>query len=284
MSYGREAIEAYLGSRRWPLAVETVLADHREPNGVSVLAARDALAGSEAVLAMCDHLVSPELYARMAKAGAGGGLRLGIDRRLGHDWVDPEDVTCVATEGDRIVAIGKGLEPHDCYDTGVFAIGPALSDALATLASPSSPKASACWPRKASPGSSIATTSTGSTSTTPPRSPRPKRGWRPRRTPSPPDPAEFAFENSLFAITPLFLVPSRTRGPRSNKHRPILSWGPASAGERLGGALCHGPTAPSPTPPRRRPGPSWGTAITTHSPPLPQPFQLSPGLRRGGRQ
>ena len=137
VSYGREAIEAYLASRRWPLKVETVLADHREPNGVSVLAARDALGGSEAILAMCDHLVSPELYARMARAGAGGGLRLGIDRRLGHDWVDPEDVTCVATEGDRIVAIGKGLEPHDCYDTGVFAIGPALSDALATLASPS---------------------------------------------------------------------------------------------------------------------------------------------------
>ena len=37
-----------------------------------------------------------------------------------------DDVTCVATDGDRIVAIGKGLEPHDCYDTGVFAIGPAL--------------------------------------------------------------------------------------------------------------------------------------------------------------
>jgi 1L-myo-inositol 1-phosphate cytidylyltransferase len=127
VSYGRKAIEAYLGSRRWPLKVETALADHREPNGVSVLAARDALAGSEAILAMCDHLVSPDLYARMAKAGAGGGLRLGIDRRLGHDWVDPEDVTCVSTEGDRIVAIGKGLEPHDCYDT----------DALATLASPS---------------------------------------------------------------------------------------------------------------------------------------------------
>jgi 1L-myo-inositol 1-phosphate cytidylyltransferase len=121
VSYGRKAIEAYLGSRRWPLKVETALADHREPNGVSVLAARDALAGSEAILAMCDHLVSPDLYARMAKAGAGGGL--------GHASVE--------TEGDRIVAIGKGLEPHDCYDTGVFAIGPALTDALATLASPS---------------------------------------------------------------------------------------------------------------------------------------------------
>ncbi len=137
LSYGRDAIEAYLASRAWPLRVETVLADHREPNGVSVLAATEALAGQDAVLAMCDHLVLPALYRRMATAGSGNGLRLGIDRRLGHPWVDPEDVTCVATNGSAIVAIGKGLEPHDAYDTGVFAISPRLGDALATLASPS---------------------------------------------------------------------------------------------------------------------------------------------------
>ncbi len=137
LSYGRDAIEAYLASRSWPLHVETVLADHREPNGVSVLAATDALAGQDAVLAMCDHLVLPALYRRMATAGSGNGLRLGIDRRLGHPWVDPEDVTCVATNGSAIVAIGKGLEPHDAYDTGVFAISPRLGAALATLASPS---------------------------------------------------------------------------------------------------------------------------------------------------
>jgi 1L-myo-inositol 1-phosphate cytidylyltransferase len=137
LSYGRDAIEAYLASRAWPLRVETVLADHREPNGVSVLAATEALAGQDAVLAMCDHLVLPALYRRMATAGSGNGLRLGIDRRLGHPWVDPEDVTCVATNGSAIVAIGKGLEPHDAYDTGVFAISPRLGAALATLASPS---------------------------------------------------------------------------------------------------------------------------------------------------
>jgi 1L-myo-inositol 1-phosphate cytidylyltransferase len=137
LSYGRDAIEAYLASRSWPLHVETVLADHREPNGVSVLAATEALAGQDAVLAMCDHLVLPALYRRMATAGSGNGLRLGIDRRLGHPWVDPEDVTCVATNGSAIVAIGKGLEPHDAYDTGVFAISPRLGAALATLASPS---------------------------------------------------------------------------------------------------------------------------------------------------
>lgn len=135
--YGADAVEAYLAARRWPLAVETVRSgDWRLPNGVSVMAAAPLVFG-EALLAMCDHLVAPALYARVAARGSGEGLRLGIDRRLGHPFVDQADVTRVATEGDRIVAIGKGLEPHDAYDTGVFAVGPALFAALSGMRAPS---------------------------------------------------------------------------------------------------------------------------------------------------
>ena len=141
LGYRGRDIAAHLARSRQPVLVETAWSDPRLPNGVSVLAAARAVGDRQALLAMCDHLVDPLLYARVAAAGAGTGLRLGIDRRLGHDWVDPLDVTCVATDvesgGDRIVAIGKGLEPHDCYDTGVFAIGPALFAALATLDAPS---------------------------------------------------------------------------------------------------------------------------------------------------
>jgi len=86
---------------------------------------------------MCDHLVEPGLYRHVAAAGAGGGATLGIDRHLANDWVDLDDVTCVESAGDRIVAIGKGLTHYDCYDTGVFAIGPALFAALRTLEAPS---------------------------------------------------------------------------------------------------------------------------------------------------
>ena len=68
LGYGEEAIAAHLASRRWPLAVETVRSDPRRPNGVSVLAAAPLLAGGEAVLAMCDHLVTPAHYARLARA------------------------------------------------------------------------------------------------------------------------------------------------------------------------------------------------------------------------
>lgn len=137
LGYGGDAIAAHLGARDWPIALETVTTDYRQPNGVSALAASAAVGDGGAVMVMCDHLCEPRHYHRLAAAGFGDGLTLGIDRRLGHRWVDPEDVTCVATEGDAIVAIGKGLAPHDCYDTGVFAVGPRFFAALATLASPS---------------------------------------------------------------------------------------------------------------------------------------------------
>ena len=86
---------------------------------------------------MCDHLVEPGLYRRMARRGAGGGARLAIDRRIDSDLVDMDDVTRVQTRDDRIVAIGKGLEPFDCFDTGVFAISNALFSALREIKAPS---------------------------------------------------------------------------------------------------------------------------------------------------
>lgn len=136
--YGALEVEDYLAKGNWPLRVEAVpTRDWREPNGVSALAAVPLVTREGALLAMCDHLVDPLLYTRLADAGAGTGLRLGIDRRLGHAWVDPADVTCVRTGGDRIIAIGKGLEPHDAYDTGVFAVGAPFFAALASLPSPS---------------------------------------------------------------------------------------------------------------------------------------------------
>ena len=138
LGYGADEIAAHIAARSWPLAVETVLnEDYRSPNGISVLAAEPLVGADEALLAMCDHLVEPALYGLVAQAGASSGARLAVDRRIDSDTVDIEDVTRVQTADDRIVAIGKGLVPYDCFDTGVFAIGPALFGALRRLESPS---------------------------------------------------------------------------------------------------------------------------------------------------
>jgi len=137
--YEADAIEAHLAAGDHDgLAVEVVRSpDWRRPNGVSALAAAAATGGRDSLLLMADHLVDPALYRLLASAGAGGGLRLGVDRRLDHPWVDLDDVTRVRTEGNRIVAIGKHLDDYDAFDSGVFAVGPALFEALAALPDPS---------------------------------------------------------------------------------------------------------------------------------------------------
>ena len=115
--------------------------DWHKPNGVSLLAAAP-LVTSEALLCMADHLVEPSLYRAMIAHQLGtDALALGVDRRLGHPWVDEDDVTRVATRGAganrRIVEIGKNIPLYDAYDTGVFKITPALFDELRPAPLPS---------------------------------------------------------------------------------------------------------------------------------------------------
>ena len=110
--------------------------DWAAPNGVSLAAAAPHLE-RRALLCMADHLVAPSLYAAMIAHGVGGdALALGIDRRLGHPWIDEDDVTRVATRQGRIVGIGKHIPVYDAYDCGVFVVTPALTDALAALDNP----------------------------------------------------------------------------------------------------------------------------------------------------
>ena len=125
LGYGADEIAAHIAANvAWPLAVETVKdQDYRSPNGTSVLAAEPLVGSDEACSRCATILWSRPSIVLSREAGASGGARLGVDRRIENDCVDLEDVTRVQTAGDRIVAIGKGLMPYDCFDTGVFAIG-----------------------------------------------------------------------------------------------------------------------------------------------------------------
>jgi choline kinase len=110
--------------------------DWAAPNGVSVLAAAPLL-NQPSLLVMADHLASAGLYRAVAAEPLGdAALLLGIDRRMGHPWVDEADVTRVATRAGRIVAIGKAICTYDAHDCGVFKVTAALTEALATLPAP----------------------------------------------------------------------------------------------------------------------------------------------------
>lgn len=138
LGHRAEEVAAALAEWNLPLTVRTVtVADPALPNGVSALAAAPFVA-ARALLVMADHLVDPALYRAVAQGPAeDGALLLGVDRRIGHPWIDEDDVTRVRTEGDAIVTIGKHLEPFNGYDTGVFSIGTPLFDALAAQSAPS---------------------------------------------------------------------------------------------------------------------------------------------------
>lgn len=135
IGYQADAMRQALASA--PLPVQTVDNPDWEatPNGVSLLAAR-AHVQPGSLLMMADHLLSPALIARLLR-GAARPLALAVDRRLGHPDVDEADVTRVRTLGGAIQAIGKQLKIYDCYDTGLFRIGPELVTALAALPAPS---------------------------------------------------------------------------------------------------------------------------------------------------
>ncbi len=119
-------------ARRLGVTIETVANPHwaKSENGQSVLAAETRLQ-EPFLLTMADHLFDPEMVRRLLATGApADGLTLAVDGKLDNPLVDPADVTRVRRRGDHIEAIGKGLQDHDGYDTGLFLCSPALFDAL----------------------------------------------------------------------------------------------------------------------------------------------------------
>jgi len=103
--------------------------DYQKPNGNSVLAAREFITGPTLLL-MSDHLWAPRLLETVASYPlTNRECVLGIDYRMDACF-DLDDATKVEVFGDRIVGIGKELDDYDALDTGVFAITPALIEAL----------------------------------------------------------------------------------------------------------------------------------------------------------
>jgi 1L-myo-inositol 1-phosphate cytidylyltransferase len=115
------------------IAIELVSSPRWEhtANGMSLLAAASTISGPCA-LAMADHLFEPGLVERVL-AAPGDECILGVDRVPGRCF-DLEDATKVRLHGDRVAAIGKGLDRYDAIDTGIFRISPELVAALRPLA------------------------------------------------------------------------------------------------------------------------------------------------------
>lgn len=126
-------VEAFLAglAARLGTTIECVrVADWDRPNGHSVLAGAARIDG-DYLLLMSDHLFDPALARRLIEnRPADSALTLAIDRDWRRASLDLDDATKVASEGDRIIRIGKALDAYDAVDTGVFVATPALAEAL----------------------------------------------------------------------------------------------------------------------------------------------------------
>lgn len=99
-------------------------------NGVSALAAERICSARRFALLMGDHLFEAATLQRLTRHPVPAGESvLAVDAGP----VDPQvadEATRVRLDGDRITAIGKGIDPWDAIDTGMFIFTPALFAAL----------------------------------------------------------------------------------------------------------------------------------------------------------
>ena len=129
-----ERLEAALPALAQRAGIEVVaarVADWSKPNGWSVIAGAERIAG-DYLLMMSDHIFSGSILTRLARqGGADRGVTLAIDRRCDNPLVDPDDATWVRLDARGfIAAIGKTIAPYDAVDCGAFLATPELADAI----------------------------------------------------------------------------------------------------------------------------------------------------------
>lgn len=89
--------------------------DYPRGNGTSVLAALRYLP-ERFVVAMVDHVHTPRSVRRVVETP--GAFVAAVDSRPA--FADPKEATRVRIEAGRVIALGKGLEPYDAVDAGLF--------------------------------------------------------------------------------------------------------------------------------------------------------------------
>lgn len=131
--YRSEELQEHLGAFSAKSGIHITRVFNRawdRANGVSVLAAKQYL-DEPFLLTMCDHLVDPQILRLMIDAKSEPKtVTLGVDYNIESPLNDPEDVTRVKSEGEKLLNIGKVIRDFNCFDTGVFRCEPIIFDAL----------------------------------------------------------------------------------------------------------------------------------------------------------
>ncbi len=132
--YNREKLEEHLKASFPPDEVDLTFIYNEQwqkENGLSVYTARPLLK-EPFFLVMSDHIFDPAILELLKRSELKEDeLILAVDYRIrNHPHVDLADVTRVKVEDGKIKNIGKGLDDHNAFDTGVFLCQPVLFEAL----------------------------------------------------------------------------------------------------------------------------------------------------------
>ncbi|KAA3619689.1 MAG: hypothetical protein DWQ05_02900 [Calditrichaeota bacterium] len=92
--------------------------DYRKANGISVLAAEEALAGDDFILSMSDHLVSVGGIKKIIQSDSEKNLLL-VDEKIDAVF-DIDDATKVEVNENKITNISKEIERYNAIDCGIF--------------------------------------------------------------------------------------------------------------------------------------------------------------------
>ena len=126
-----EAALPALAERAGITVVAQRVEDWSKPNGWSVIAGADVIAGNY-LLMMSDHIFSGSILTRLAQqGGADRGVTLAVDFRCDDPQIDPDDATWVKLDqAGFIEAIGKTIARYDAVDCGAFLCTPELAEAI----------------------------------------------------------------------------------------------------------------------------------------------------------
>ena len=119
-------------AQRTGIAVEPArVSDWTKPNGWSVIAGAERIAG-DYLLMMSDHIFSAPILSGLAQqGGADRGVTLAVDCRIDDPLIDPDDATWVERDGRGFIrAIGKTIPQFDAADCGAFLCTPELAEAI----------------------------------------------------------------------------------------------------------------------------------------------------------
>jgi len=134
IGYKGEMIRRYVGDgSRYGVSVEYAFnPDYQLGNALSVYAAQGVVGDEPFLLAMADHMISPHILKALL-ATQDGHDTLCVDRRA-HAPPQVNDATRVwVDEAGFIIRIGKGIEPWNAIDTGVFLFTPRIFAAISHL-------------------------------------------------------------------------------------------------------------------------------------------------------